>query len=93
MFNFNLEEILKSKPDFISEEGIHWWKHSDLTNYSKSKGLKDIHGWLVRHANGEKFWVLTQDGEVIDETQQYEGSICKIDLLKMIEDGMDQYDE
>jgi hypothetical protein len=74
-----------SKPDFVNEKGVRWWKETILSRHA-TETLGDNHiVWRLETPDGEKFYLLLKGEEPIAEALNYESMAYKIDGLGVLD--------
>ena len=71
------------EPDFISADGVKWWKRESFTRRLIEGGVKAA-CYNVQFPSGEKQIVLLDDVGVFFETQSLEGIGSRIDIELLI---------
>jgi hypothetical protein len=73
--------ITDNPPDFINEDGIKWWKHDQITKYSK-----DINaiGYIVESEIGVRSFIVINKTGIIAESTTLEGIGLQIDMINFI---------
>ena len=80
----------EEEPDFVNEEGTKWWVKKGLTTYAQRPDkygitLPNVVVWEVETKDGYRSYVITENNEIIKDSQKYEDIACHIDILKLIE--------
>lgn len=63
-------------PDFINEEGVHWWHDYSRDGFSI---------WVIKEEDYITR-VAIKDGEIVAESQKLDDLGCKLDMLRLVED-------
>lgn len=88
----DIDELFKSPPLFVNEQGTRWWKDEDLTKYAQRRdkfntALPDIIVYFVLTSDGRRTRAIVDNakGEFVYENTTLDGIACYIDILKMLE--------
>lgn len=60
-----------TKPDYINEKGVSWWRDHDLTKLATTPDVEGnslfVTGYFIKEQNGGQAWVLVNgDSEIIE---------------------------
>lgn len=71
-------------PDVVNGDGTKFWLNTSLTSYAK--GLKGVQVCNVEFANGQRTFLIAENGTPVHEDQSYEGVACHIDAMRLARD-------
>ena len=83
MINFD------SKPDFVNELGVKWWRDDTTTDYAQRPDAQgttlDVVCFAIEQPNGRRTRVLlSKTGEIIEENQNLEALAIRVDVRKFL---------
>lgn len=84
-----IEDIFKSPPDFVNEEGIKWWFDEDTTQWAKNEDLSgvslDIVCYFVEGVDGTRTRALVDPVKgLIYADSKLEAVAAHIDMLRLL---------
>lgn len=90
-----IDEILKSKPDYVNEQGVEWWLDRDLMHYVKLCKLdpKQVQVFLTRHPDQKITRLIIENGEIAYEDTSLEGIGARLGIMKVLKQRGDAGDE
>ena len=84
-----MHDVFSTKPEFVNELGVKWWRDEDMTKYVQKP---DVHGtsldmfcFFIEEPNGRRSRVLvSKDAGIVEEDQNLEALAIKIDVRKFL---------
>jgi len=83
-----LDDIFKTKPDFVNDTGIKWWVDKACTQWAREKNINDVAlpdvvVFLIEEPSSRRTRVIVENGEVVFDNQNLEAIGAHIDIMKL----------
>lgn len=84
-----MTNIFETKPDFVNELGVKWWRDEDTTRYAQKPNIHgvtlDVVCFFIEEKDGYRTRLLiSKAGEIIEQDQTIDGMGTKIDVRKFL---------
>lgn len=84
-----LKPLWEQEPDSVNEIGTKFWFHKELTEYAarpdlRGRSLANIVVWVAETTDGVKSYLVTEDQQILNQTQLLEGVYIFLDCLKYV---------
>jgi hypothetical protein len=82
-----MKDIFSTKPDFVNDGGVKWWKDNLLTDNAQREDIHgttlDATGYIVEEVNGHRTRLLiSKAGTILVDDPTLDGIGAKIGILK-----------